>query len=130
MSHLCYFQNQGVLSFVPDSGEPRVLTSQAWAGRGPGKNYHEAQDQPGVGPLPCGWYTLGDPIPQHPRVGHYAIPLIPDAGNEMFGRSGFFIHGASMNPAKAGQESHGCIIASFPVRQEAQRLSRRLMVVR
>nr|QJB20414.1 MAG: hypothetical protein [Microvirus sp.] len=75
------------------------------------------------GPLPPGVYTLGKAV-IHPRLGPQAIPLVPDEGNVMFGRSGFYIHGDNSRGDRSG--SHGCIIlpraarnmlATSPVRQ-------------
>jgi hypothetical protein len=50
--------------------------------------------------------------PDH--LGPVALPLTPDPGNEMFGRSAFFVHGdnAQMNHSA----SCGCIILPREVR--------------
>lgn len=102
-----------------------VVVCGGYSGFGPGKNNPAMQDVPDYGPIPVGVYTLGDP--EHdPIVGEYAIPLIPDPGNEMFGRSGFFWHGD--NKAHVGASSHGCIISLRVYRQEAYASGEKLTV--
>lgn len=59
-----------------------------------------------VGPLPEGYYTLGQPV-NHSRLGPFAIPLRPDPANDMKGRGDFFMHGDTTPP---GNASEGCII--------------------
>jgi hypothetical protein len=67
-----------------------------------------------VGPLPVGLYRFGVPV-EGSRLGAFAIPLLPDSSNEMFGRSAFFVHGdTSLGNRDA---SEGCIIAPRAVRQ-------------
>jgi len=60
-----------------------------------------------IGPLPMGIYTFGQLFNPHPRVGAYAFELLPDVGNDMYGRSGFFCHGDTKTPRCA---SEGCIV--------------------
>jgi hypothetical protein len=82
-----------------------------WSGKGKWKNDPKGCDKIGEGPLPVGLYKLGKLV-NHPRLGRDVIQLIPFATNEMHGRSDFWIHGASLNPLRYGQESMGCIIAT------------------
>lgn len=98
--------------FVQVSGEIRQDGEHvAWgyAGKGVGKNNHSCQSVHNVGPIPCGLYTIEAP---HDTKDHgpYVLRLEPDPGNQMFGRSGFLIHGDSI--ADPGTASEGCIIAS------------------
>lgn len=86
-----------------------------YSGHGSGLNNPTAQDKPQLGPLPRGLYRASPPI-HHPRLGRYAMPLVPDPNNRMFGRSAFFIHGD--NRAANRSASHGCIILPFDVRQK------------
>ena len=86
------------------------IIAKGWAGNGAGKCNPAAQAQRGVGPLPRGTYTLGPWEENHGALGRMVSRLIPDATNEEFGRDGFFIHGPSMDPARYGQESKGCIV--------------------
>lgn len=93
-------------------------TGKSWtgySGRQRGLNNPAMQNVPGVGPVPRGFYTLGKVILVHPTVGRYAIPLIPDAANDMDGRAGFLIHGD--NPQMDHTASHGCIILPLAIRQ-------------
>ena len=91
------------------------LITFAYSGRGVGLNNpaecgrHGVEGVEDAGPIPPGWYTIGDPVESH---GGFALPLIPDPQNMMFGRGSFLIHGdlitAWKNPQRA---SLGCIIA-------------------
>ncbi|HZR66976.1 MAG TPA: tlde1 domain-containing protein [Terriglobales bacterium] len=90
-----------------------------YAGGGLGKE-PEAKDNPaaeplkGIGPLPEGRYTLATPVPSS-QLGQFAIPLVPDAANQMYGRSGFYCHGDSIeNP---GCASEGCVIMPRAIRE-------------
>jgi hypothetical protein len=85
-----------------------TLIGTGYAGAfGPTQNNPAAQSIPDQGPLPVGWYTVGAPT-SLTRCGVEALPLAPDAGNAMFGRSGFFIHGDLIGDP--GHASDGCII--------------------
>jgi hypothetical protein len=79
-----------------------------------GINNPDMQDVPKVGPLPQGKYTFGMPV-EGTHLGPYAIPLIPDAGNQMFGRSGFYCHGDTSVPRSA---SEGCMIFARGTRNQ------------
>ena len=106
-----YEQKTGKLSH---NGEV-VATGYAGGdcGRSPvGKNNPAYQNVPKVGPLPVGKYTFGTPVPQS-HLGPFAIPLIPDPANEMFGRSDFYVHG---DTTPSGNASEGCIIVPRSVR--------------
>ena len=96
--------------------ESRVeITSHAWAGNHAGKNNPAMQDVRCVGPLPQGKYFIEQPV-THPHLGPFAMHLIPDSSNQMFGRDAFYIHGPSMGNNR-GQESMGCIIADRQSRE-------------
>ena len=95
---------------------------QAWigyAGGNCGKN-PEGKNNPDfikvkcVGPLCPGVYTFGTPVAQS-KLGPFAIPLIPDPNNEMFGRGDFFCHGDTTPP---GNASEGCIIMPRFIRDQ------------
>jgi hypothetical protein len=87
-------------------GDP-VMTPFAtgYAGTGSGKNNPDYQCVSDIGPIPRGWYTLATSV-SHPAAN--TIPLVPDAANDMCGRSGFLIHADSAS--KPGWASEGCII--------------------
>jgi len=92
-----------------------------------GKNNPSMQDCKEIGPLPVGFYMLGQLIERHPRLGPFVIVLIPDVDNEMFGRGDFRIHG---DTTPAGNASEGCIILPRWARLEmAHSDDRRLQVV-
>lgn len=65
-----------------------------------------------IGPLPPGMYTLGTPVLKS-HLGPFAIPLIPDATNVMFGRGDFYVHG---DTTPSGNASEGCIIMNRATR--------------
>jgi hypothetical protein len=86
------------------------LVPAGYAGWGVGKNNPSLQSLEFVGPIPQGVYEAGEPEDSI-RLGKFAIPLVPRAENEMYGRSGFFMHGDSLdNP---GNASDGCIVQSY-----------------
>ncbi|HLW88801.1 MAG TPA: tlde1 domain-containing protein [Terriglobales bacterium] len=80
-----------------------------------GKNNPELQNVEEVGPIPVGKYFIGT---AHDTLTHgpFVLPLTPDPANEMFGRSGFLMHGDSV--VEPGTASRGCIIMSRAVRNE------------
>jgi hypothetical protein len=88
----------------PDAED--LLFAGCYAGMDVGKNNVAMQGVHNIGPLPAGIYTIGLMAIRHP-LGP-AMSLTPDPGNEMFGRSGFFIH--LDNPAHPGFSSDGCIV--------------------
>lgn len=104
------------MNYEQDTGkfyDGSVLVGQGWAGHEAGKNNHDMQQVHGVGPLPIGKYVIADPV-EGTHLGPEAFPLVPDPSNEMFGRSAFYIHGASaMHPQMS---SDGCIILARPSR--------------
>jgi hypothetical protein len=90
------------------------LVGTGYSGDGPGLNNPLMQDVHRVGPIPVGRYLIGpskDPID---HLGPIAMPLVPLAGNVLFGRSAFFMHGdnASVNHTA----SLGCIVMLKSVR--------------
>jgi Protein of unknown function (DUF2778) len=80
-----------------------------------GKNNPGLANVEEVGPIPVGKYFIGTP---HDTLTHgpFVLPLKPDPGNEMFGRSAFLIHGDSV--VEPGTASRGCIIMSRAVRTQ------------
>jgi len=75
-------------------------------------NNHDYERVPKTGPLPIGFYTIQTPIEGSP-LGKFAMPLLPDASNVMYGRSGFFWHGDSQIPFCG---SEGCIVSAPALR--------------
>lgn len=66
------------------------------------------------GPLPVGLYIIEPPIEKHPKLGLFVLPLNPSLSNQMYGRSGFYIHGD--NALGNGSASEGCIIMPHDAR--------------
>ena len=62
-----------------------------------------------------GIYKIGFPRDTKSH-GPYVLSMIPDDGNEMFGRSGFLMHGDSKS--KPGTASKGCIIVGLTIREK------------
>lgn len=107
MLYLTYEQNTGLLHFceADDGGlSRRRATVQCYSGAGAYRNKPQWEHLYARGPIPRGMWKIGDPQ-DHPRLGPVAIPLIP-AGHNARGRSGFYIHGDSVD----GNASKGCII--------------------
>ena len=67
-----------------------------------------------IGPLPEGQYAFGEPV-EHSLLGPFAIPLIPDPANEMYGRGDFYCHGDTADLDHSASE--GCIIMPRAVRE-------------
>lgn len=109
-----YSQRTGILL------HDNVMIGTGYSGFGVGKNNPIMQDVHNVGPIPQGRYSIGQPedLEGGPH-GPFVLPLTPDPTNEMFGRSGFLIHGDS--EAHPGQASQGCVIMSRPVRDAIQK---------
>ena len=106
-----------MFSYNQKTGEIRdsfgKLIGVGYSGKNEGKNNPDMQDIHKVGPIPCGYYTI-DSERDTVHHGPYALPLIPDEANEMFGRSEFLIHGDSIE--HPGMASEGCIIAAKAIR--------------
>ena len=90
-------------------------TFTGYSGNGDGLNNAEMQDVKGVGPIPQGRYTIGAPHADA-AVGPVAMRLTPAAGNEMFGRSDFLIHGDNYKMDHSA--SDGCIVLPHGARVE------------
>jgi hypothetical protein len=97
-----YRQSTGVLD------HNGIVLLAGYAGHGNGVNNPDLQDQHDIGPLPRGLYNMTALI-DSPHTGLATIILDPDPANQMFGRSGFRIHGD--NAAANHTASDGCIIA-------------------
>jgi hypothetical protein len=115
-----YSQSTGELT------QDGIVVGVGYAGAGSGKNDSEMQAVPNVGPLPQGFYTIGEPYTD-PIDGPLCFPLTPDPTNQMFGRSGFRLHADSIR--FPGSASKGCIVMAHPIRQQiADDTDRRLEV--
>jgi len=65
--------------------------------------------------LPQGVYSFSE-TEDSPTLGPFAIILVPNAANEMFGRSTFRMHGDSIS--HPGAASEGCIIMPRSIREK------------
>lgn len=83
------------------------MLAVGYSGNGLGLNNPAMTNVKDCGPLPAGYYSIGSPINDE-VAGNYALPLTPDATNEMFGRFAFFCHGD--NPQMNHSASDGCIV--------------------
>jgi len=107
-----YNSNNGKLS------RDGVFVGTGYSGHGVGLNDPTMAKDQNVGPIPAGVYAIGEFFddPNHPGKGPLVAHLIPAPTNEMFGRSGFMIHGNSVTGGF--QSSHGCIILAHDLRQQ------------
>jgi len=92
-----------------------AVIGYAYSGKGHYKNDPEAQAIHDQGPIPKGYYTIDSPRDTVTH-GPFVLPLLPFADNQMFGRSGFLIHGDSV--VHPGTASEGCIIAARYIRED------------
>jgi hypothetical protein len=93
------------------NGVPRPEV--CYSGNGDGKNNPAMCDVPNVGPIPPGKYSYGCAF-EDPKHGPLVMRLTPLPGTNEFGRSGFLIHGDSIE--HPGQASEGCIVAPHSLR--------------
>lgn len=84
-----------------------------YSGHGLGLNDPDKSSLRGVGPVPVGKYTI-DEWHDEPHLGPCVAFLNPDSNNEMFGRSGFYIHGDNADADHSA--SDGCIIMGPNIR--------------
>ena len=112
-----YSQSTGefsILSPVDDGGIERVVfEARGYSGRAIGRNNPDAQHIKNTGPIPRGQFLVTGPT-SHGHAGKLVFRLWPTLRNEMFGRSGFLIHGD--NPE--GDASKGCIILARAAREK------------
>jgi Protein of unknown function (DUF2778) len=94
--------------------ENGATTGTGYSGIGAGLNNPLLQDTPDVGPIPQGNYTISASF-NDPDKGPDVMNLAPDPTNQMFGRSGFMIHGD--NSAMNHTASWGCIILDRELRE-------------
>jgi len=105
MADIVYHQRSGELDI-----NGTTVADPGYAGAKACRNNPEMEHVRNCGPLPRGTYMMED-------AGHYitqaAIRLRPSPENEMYGRSGFYIHGDN----KDSTASKGCIILERKIRE-------------
>lgn len=116
-----YSQSTG--RWILDNGH---VLGVGYSGHGPGKNDSSYQACPNIGPIPVGTYTIGQEY-THPEKGPIVMRLTPDPKNQMFGRSGFLIHGDSIK--MPGTASEGCLVFDHNSREIIAGLKDRLLKV-
>ncbi len=106
---LTYHQASGTLVLGP------LVLGIGYSGAAEAKNNPAMEMIHDIGPIPKGCYAIGPP---HNTLEHgpFVLALVPDPANQMYGRSGFLIHGDSK--AVPGKASKGCIILSRDVREQ------------
>lgn len=115
-----YDQSDG--HFYSPDGE---LLGTGYSGKkGWGRNNHSTQKEKGVGPIPCGAWKITGPE-SHVGLAAPVFRLIPVQGTVDFGRSGFLIHGNSLD----NDASKGCIILTKPVRLDILNYVERDLIV-
>lgn len=92
-----------------------ACVGSGYAGHPPHVNDPAATAMHGIGPLPVGVYAICEPEDRPQSAGVFVLPLVPDPGNEMFGRSAFYIHGD--NPLGNQTASDGCIVTGRGTRE-------------
>ncbi len=110
-----YAQSTGEL-FQEDGDAPSSV-AVGYSGHGEGKNNAALQGVHDVGPIPRGFWAIGDPqsVETVGPHGPFVLPLTPIEGTNTEGRSGFLIHGDSFQ--QIGAASHGCIVINRHVRE-------------
>jgi hypothetical protein len=105
-----------------------LVSALGYAGQGMWKNNPGGEMLKNKGPLPRGTYTIASHFIHHPTAGKHVLRLTPASGNQMFGRSGFLIHGDRISAP--GTASDGCIVLPFAVRQKILSSGDRTLEVR
>jgi Protein of unknown function (DUF2778) len=104
----CFSQSSGIMRRDDE------VIGTAYSGFGPGRNNPAMEQVKDMGPIPQGLYEIGEPFDTETH-GPFVMRLLPIGPTYTFGRSGFLIHGDSLEfPGKA---SHGCIVAARRVRE-------------
>jgi hypothetical protein len=107
-----YDQISGALRHRSKETEPWVIAGIGYAGNGDGLNNPMWQGIRGHGPLPRGAYTI---VPaKEPHLGPVVFALQPNAGNQMFGRSAFYIHWDNANHNYSASEGCICMRDALP----------------
>ena len=106
-------------TYVQETGELQQdghHVANGYSGAGAGKNNSAMETVSNVGPIPRGdWRIAGPPI-NTAEHGPYVLALEPAAETQTFGRSGFLMHGDSVQ--SPGSASHGCVIMPRAVREQ------------
>lgn len=103
------------------------LIGKGYSGHPPHVNDPDAIQIHNEGPIPPGLYSITPP--HDSQHGPYTLGLAPHDQNEMFGRSGFLIHGDRIDAVGKQLASQGCIIMSRDVREAVWKSSDHILKV-
>ena len=110
-----YEQRTGNLWLI--NGQFDCPIDQGYAGRGVGINNPEAEDRPGIGPIPQGIYRMR--VMASRSFAAPAIYLDPEEATaetlREYGRSGFWVHGDNSRADRSA--SRGCIVLDLLTRR-------------
>lgn len=124
-----YRQSTGELfwNLADDPEQPPM--AHGYSGFGVSKDHPNDEGVRDFGPIPRGSYTIEAPgfVTSPGPHGPYVLPLVPGPDNDMHGRSGFLIHGDSVE--HPGTASHGCIILDRPTRERIWKSNDRSLTV-
>lgn len=109
----------------PDDGgvERCIFATNGYSGMGKSRNRPGDTHLVGRGPIPVGKYYIS--LEPHSGLAPPVFRLVAARGNQMFGRSGFLIHGD--NPTH--DASKGCIILWASAREAVEELAPRILEV-
>lgn len=113
---LVYSQSSGALF---DFANMKTVLANGYSGKGADKNNPKSQEKRALGPIPRGFWRIGDGYASA-NTGPQTIPLYKLDGNpgddvdNITGRSAFRIHGDSAS--RPGDASQGCIILPRSIR--------------
>jgi Protein of unknown function (DUF2778) len=91
-----------------------AIAATGYSGDPSHKNDPQSVSLHDQGPIPPGRYEINPPV-ETVTHGPFVLPLAPDVGNQMFGRSGFLMHGDSI--VAPGTASEGCVIMPRTIRE-------------
>lgn len=99
-------------NFADPSG---IFQGKGYSGQPPHTNDRDSEFLKNEGPIPEGLWQAVELIPESATHGPFAIRLEPYAHTVTYGRSGFMIHGDSIE--HPGYASDGCIILDRELRE-------------
>jgi Tlde1 domain len=104
-------------TYIQHTGELQLdnqHVDNGYSGFGEGKNNPDMEAVENVGPIPHGDWTISGPPVNTAEHGPYVLTLTPVDAATALGRSGFLMHGDSIE--HPGEASKGCIIMPHDTR--------------
>jgi hypothetical protein len=95
-----------------------ALVGTGYSGINEGLNNPTLQNEHDIGPIPQGYWTVGDFFDDPGGKGPIVCHLTPAEDTDAFGRGGFMIHGD--NSEADHTASHGCIILQRAFREQVR----------